>query len=78
MKKISERAVELMVERNKKQDLEAIAVFKGKRTWHDYMLSEVPSYPSPSNASPGDILNALDEYQSEQLRGKELDAVVKW
>lgn len=77
MKKISERATELMVERNKRDliaggnaaELELLRqseAYAGCVTWHDYMLKNASGYPKAGQAGPCDILAALDEYQAEQ------------
>lgn len=74
--KISERAVELMVEAHKKNTIDP-EHFRGCSTWYDYLALDQPGYPSPASASSAHILQALDEYQADQEK-KSLDAVVKW
>ncbi len=81
MKKISERAVELMVARNKgdligggdPKTLESLAEveqYAGCITWYDYMKKNAPTYPAPHHVNTGDVLQALDEYQEVQSLGR--------
>ncbi len=74
--KISERAVELMVEDHKNSPIDP-EHFRGCTTWFEYLSLDVKGYPSPTSTSPKHILQALDEYQADQAK-KALDDVVKW
>ena len=63
MVKISERAVELMVARHKKDH----GPSPGFSSFYDYMTrTRAHGYPGPTHCSSGDTLQALDEYQAEQ------------
>jgi hypothetical protein len=81
VKKISERAIEIMVESHRKHVLEDHPVYKGHRTYYAWMLADAPGYPSSKHVGSDHILQALDEYQEAQMRGKEaqaLNEVAKW
>jgi hypothetical protein len=77
--KISERAVELMVERHKRETLSN--VYAPHKTWFEYATAHESRYPGVEHVAVRDLLQALDEYQEAQMKGKEaqaLNEVVKW
>lgn len=64
-KKISERAIEFMIERHKTDTVDP-KIFQGFTNWFDYNTANVASYPSAQWTGSIDILQALDEYQASQ------------
>lgn len=72
--KISERAVEILVERHRSDFLPQHMLdderYAKLRTWYDYSMQECAKfgYPCARYCSSGDILAALDEFQASQLK----------
>lgn len=63
MKKISERAVEIMVERYKKLN----GPSRDFESYHDYCVRmQLLGYPGVAHVCASDVALALDEYQAEQ------------
>lgn len=68
MKKISDRAVELMLERHKAILSPKEGQFEGCDTWFDYMQKHYSGYPHARHVSQFDLAQALDEFQADVMR----------